>query len=109
MVLQSRVQNAKQKKWHIGEKFKMLFMDEHKKHVHYRGHVSCISPDIDKRPWNSIEVVWESEEDPDRGASMWVNPWELEPIHSDGKQTTLITDEVRKGECEANFFPHDFA
>ncbi|KAJ8908365.1 hypothetical protein NDN08_005075 [Rhodosorus marinus] len=95
VVLESRVSSSKSKTWKIGEKFRMLFMDEKRTGVFYTGRIVNLSPDMESRPWNSIEVQWESENDPDRGARMFVSPWELEPIDG-GEQPSPVSENGRR-------------
>lgn len=91
LVLTSRVRAAATESWKSGDRFRILFLSEHREWQYYNGLVRRVKPKLQYSPWNAIEVEYDNEGDADKGNKDFVSPWELERAlgQSKGKVPTL--------------------
>ncbi len=95
LVLASRVQTSLALNWKADDKFRMLFVNEKRVWQYYTGVVRKVMSENTGMGWNSVEVEYDNEEDPDRGALDKVSPWELEPLNM--SQKASLQAHVGKG------------
>jgi WD40 repeat protein len=75
LVLTSRVKTAATVTWNAGDRFRILFLNEHRTWQFYNGRVRQVKHNFRTAPWEAIEVEYENE----KGSVDHVSPWELEP------------------------------
>ena len=80
VVLASRVESSLTYGWKPGHRFRMLFVNEKKAWSYYSGVVQSISDGMPGLGWNCVQVLYDNEDDPDKGTTDMASPWELEPI-----------------------------
>ena len=80
IVLTSRVEMSIAHGWKPGNRFRMLFVNEKRVWSYYSGVVQTISEAMPGLGWNTVQVMYDNDDDPDKGSTDIVSPWELEPI-----------------------------
>lgn len=80
VVLASRVEAAISSKWEPEDRFRMLFVNEKRMWQYYSGIVRRVTSGYPYMGWNSVEVEYDNDDDPDKGSIDIVSPWELEAI-----------------------------
>lgn len=95
IVLASRVEAAISSKWEPEDRFRMLFVNEKRVWQYYSGIVRRVESGYPCMGWNSVEVEYDNEDDPDKGSVDVVSPWELEAIvTSNGASTEASTSKI---------------
>lgn len=78
LVLTSRVETALKRFWTISERFRILFLNEHRAWQYYSGTIRSVKPTIRTVMWNTVEVEYDIEGENEKTSEL-VSPWELEP------------------------------
>lgn len=80
IVLSSRVNAALLRSWSVGDRFRILFVNENRAWQYYKGTIRRVMPTLQRTVWNTVEVEYDIEGEKDMGSTDLVSPWELEPF-----------------------------
>jgi len=96
LVLSTRVSAAIANNWKPSDRFRMLFVNEQRVWSYYSGVVVKAAKGFPDFGWNSVQVMYDNEDDPDKGSTDLVSPWELEPVNiSTSKSCRPITPHTK--------------
>jgi len=85
IVLQSRFEQALQRDWQQGTKFRMLYGGSSPSDGGwFHGNVIAVERDAPEFPWESLHVGWETEE-----YTEYVSPWEVQTIDPSSNEPQL--------------------